>query len=412
MNLKLSESQLLTKKTLHIGGSKSESNRLLLLGALFGCQIENLSQCDDSIAMDKGLKTSEKVVDIGHAGTAMRFLTAYFSILEGREVILTGSERMKQRPIRILVEALRSLGADIQYVENEGFPPLKITGKALLANEVSLRGDVSSQYLSALVLVGAKLDKGLKINIIGECTSLPYLKMTLSLLENIGIKTHFQDNTITIFPVKSIENKVISVESDWSSASYFYSFLALSEVGSELKLYHYRHNSLQGDSIVADLYKNFGVTTEFLSDSIVIKKECEASVKHLDFDFTDCPDIAQTLVVSCLGLGISCYFTGLHTLKIKETDRLLALKTEIEKLGTSVFITDNSLQMQPKPLQSNVAITTYDDHRMAMAFAPLSLKTNIAINNAEVVSKSYPNFWNDCEKIGISIEKIISERNK
>lgn len=406
MDLKLSKSQLLTKKTLHIDGSKSESNRLLLLEALFGCQIENLSKCDDSIAMGKGLKTSEKVVDVGHAGTAMRFLTAYFSILEGREVVLTGSERMKQRPIRILVEALCSLGADIQYVENEGFPPLKITGKTLLANEVSLRGDVSSQYLSALVLIGAKLDKGLKIKIIGKCTSLPYLKMTLSLLENIGIKTHFQNNIITIFPVKSIENQTISVESDWSSASYFYSFLALSEVGSELKLYHYKCNSLQGDSIVADLYKNFGVTTEFLLDSIVIKKESEASVTHLDFDFTNCPDIAQTLVVSCLGLGISCHFTGLHTLKIKETDRLLALKTEIEKLGTSVFITDNSLQMQPKPLQPNVVITTYDDHRMAMAFAPLSLKTNIVINDAEVVSKSYPNFWNDCEKIGISIEKI------
>ncbi len=406
MNIQLHKSQLFTENKLQITGSKSETNRLLLLQALFPLEIENQSNSDDAQMMRNGLKVSTGEINISHAGTAMRFLTAYFSVTEGKNVVLTGSERMKERPIGILVEALQSLGADIQYVEKQGFPPLKIVGKTLYKNEVSLQADVSSQYISALLLVGAKLCNGLKINLLGECTSLPYLKMTLSLLEQIGVKTSFLGNVIQIFPLKNVENQKIVVESDWSSASYFYSFVALSRVGVKVELSTYKKNSLQGDSVLAKIYQNFGVKTTFYENKILIEKEKKTEIKHFVYDFTSCPDIAQTLAVTCFGLKISCDLQGLHTLKIKETDRLKALKTELTKLGAEIEISGSKLQMKPQKMIENVAIDTYNDHRMALAFAPLCTRISLIINDSEVVSKSYPDFWTDCEKIGIQFTEL------
>ena len=396
MDMQLSKRQLITNQKVIITGSKSETNRLLLLQAFFPMiSIENESNSDDTNLMRNGLVTNQEVVDISHAGTAMRFLTAFFAVSEGKNVILTGSERMKQRPIAILVDALRELGADIEYLEKEGFPPLKINGKNIVKNEVSVQANVSSQFISALLLVGVKLYNGLKINILGKITSLPYLKMTLSLLQKVGIKTSFANGIIEIFPIQFIEKQTFIVESDWSSASYFYSLIALSPVGTQITLSAYNKNSLQGDSILTEIYTSFGVKTIFDNHHIILFKEKECILTDFAYDFTEAPDIAQTLAITCFGLGISCELSGLHTLKIKETNRLEALKIELNKLGAKVYITDEKIRIIPFQIKENVKIDTYNDHRMAMAFAPLSLCVPIIINNANVVSKSYPDFWKD-----------------
>ena len=410
MNLKLNRSSLKSRAPkIKVTGSKSESNRLLLLKALFpGIEIENLSNSDDSQLMQRALESSEDIIDIHHAGTAMRFLTAYFSVQDDREIILTGSKRMKERPIKILVDALVELGADIEYLENLGFPPLKIKGKKLEGGKVSLSANVSSQYISALLLIAPKLKNGIELSLNGEITSTPYIKMTLNLLNQIGVNTSFEGNIIKVDPlIKNINNMSLVVESDWSSASYFYSLVALSEIGNELVLSSYKHKSLQGDSVLASIYKNFGVETKFQENAIHIKKAKRSSLKNgVELDLSNAPDIAQTIAVTCLGLGLKCNLTGLHTLKIKETDRLLALKTEIEKLGGQVIISDASLQLKEnQSIKDNILIETYNDHRMAMAFAPLALKTEIIIEDAEVVSKSYPDFWKDLAAIGIAINK-------
>ena len=410
MNLKLNRSSLKSRAPkIKVTGSKSESNRLLLLKALFpGIEIENLSNSDDSQLMQRALESSEDIIDIHHAGTAMRFLTAYFSVQDDREIILTGSKRMKERPIKILVDALVELGADIEYLENLGFPPLKIKGKKLEGGKVSLSANVSSQYISALLLIAPKLKNGIELSLNGEITSTPYIKMTLNLLNQIGVNTSFEGNIIKVDPlIKNINNMSLVVESDWSSASYFYSLVALSEIGNELVLSSYKHKSLQGDSVLASIYKNFGVETKFQENAIHIKKAKRSSLKNgVELDLSNAPDIAQTIAVTCLGLGLKCNLTGLHTLKIKETDRLLALKTEIEKLGGQVIISDASLQLkETQEIKDNILIETYNDHRMAMAFAPLALKTEIIIEDAEVVSKSYPDFWKDLAAIGIAINK-------
>lgn len=405
MNLTLQKSTIQEQSVVNITGSKSESNRLLLLQALFpNLTIENISNSDDSQLMAKALKTESVVVDIHHAGTAMRFLTAYFSIQEGREVILTGSDRMKERPIKILVDALQSLGAHIEYLENEGFPPLKIKGKKLNNNHVSLQANVSSQYISALLLIATKLENGLELTLEGEITSVPYINMTLSLLGEIGVESSFDGNIITIKPTSNSQlKKTLIVESDWSSASYYYSIVALSPVGTEITLSSYKNNSLQGDSVLVDIYKHFGVTSTFNKNTVTLKKE-SLILQPLTLNLQNAPDIAQTIAVTCFGLGISCNLTGLHTLKIKETDRLVALKTEIEKLGGDVDITDKSLHLhEAKSIKKSVPIATYNDHRMAMAFAPLALKTDIVIQHAYVVSKSYPAFWDDLKAIGFEI---------
>ncbi len=399
MNLKLSHYTKSLNGTIQITGSKSESNRLLILQQFFpNLAIENLGNSDDAQLMQKALASNEIEVDIYHAGTAMRFLTAYFSVAEGRETILTGSKRMKERPIKILVDALKSLGANIEYVENDGYPPIKIIGQKLTKHKVKIDGGVSSQYISALLLIAPSLESGLEIEFEGKITSVPYIKMTIGLLSALGIECSWDDTTVFVKPKKSINNTIAVVESDWSSASYYYSLAALSN-DANITLSSYKKNSLQGDSALAEIYKQFGIETTFGENSINIKKT-SSSKSHVEFDLVSSPDIAQTIAVTCFGLGVSCDLTGLHTLKIKETDRLVALKTEIEKLGGEVVITDKSLHLKASTkINKDILISTYHDHRMAMAFAPLLLKTNLEIEDADVVSKSYPDFWKDIETI-------------
>ena len=410
MNIQiLKSSKTSPKSSVTITGSKSESNRLLLLKALYPTiDIENVSNSDDSVLMQKALQSpNAPVIDIHHAGTAMRFLTAYLSIQEGREVVLTGSSRMKERPIGILVDALRQLGADIQYIENEGFPPLSIKGKKLTESKVTLKADVSSQYISALLLIASKLENGLELTLDGKITSVPYIKMTLGLLNEIGVETSFNNNVVKVRPkTTQVKPQTLVVESDWSSASYYFSIVALSDIGTEIKLSSYKKNSLQGDSVLSELYKEFGVETSFGNNSVILKKvEKVDSNKTIEFDLRNAPDIAQTISVTAFGLGLECRLTGLHTLKIKETDRLVALKTELEKFGAEVTITDESLHLKSSDnIISNISVDTYNDHRMAMAFAPLGLMTTLKINDPKVVSKSYPEFWNDLDSIGFKIK--------
>ena len=410
MNLLLKSSSIQRPSSIKITGSKSETNRLLLLQALYpNLVLDNTSNSDDSEVMLKALQNSQlltpnsQLIDVHHAGTAMRFLTAYFSIQEEKEVVLTGSSRMKERPIKILVEALNQLGADISYEENEGFPPIKIIGKKLIQNKVSLPANVSSQYISALLLIAPKLENGLELTLEGEITSVPYIKMTLALLNEIGVKTSFVGNKISVKPQFTIHNSQFTIESDWSSASYWYSIVALSEIGTQISLSSYKKNSLQGDSALANIYQDFGVETVFNEDnSITISKTKNHQLSIVNYQLNNCPDIAQTITVTCFGLGIGCDLTGLHTLKIKETDRLEALKTELTKLGATISVTNESLTLEASNhINENIAIDTYQDHRMAMAFAPLALKISLTINQAEVVSKSYPDFWEDLKIIGI-----------
>ena len=393
---------------LKISGSKSESNRLLALrGFASYFEINNISDSDDTNAMISAMNSNQEKIDIGHAGTAMRFLTSYFSSIKNSSVILTGSKRMRERPISILVDALRELDVDISYLENEGYPPIKINGKVIKRKEVNLPANVSSQYISSLMMLGVSLENGLVINLSTEITSLPYIEMTKKIIERIGGSVKFKSNQILI---DSLSNKKIPnqlVESDWSSASYFYSIVALSDL-SDLTLNTYYKNSIQGDSDVVEIYKKFGVKTTYMNNKIHLSKSDYKIEKKISLDLLNNPDLAQTIVVTCLGLGIDCDLYGLHTLKIKETDRLKALKSEIDKFGVDkIEITDNSLHLENNSkLKSSVSIDTYDDHRMAMSFAPLSLVNPIIINDPMVVTKSYINFWNDLEKLGFKISKI------
>lgn len=388
---------------IQISGSKSESNRLLILQQLYSnLKLENVSDSDDSKYLMSALQSNKELIDIGHAGTAMRFLTAYFSAKEGRETVLTGSERMQNRPIKILVEALLKLGADIQYVDKEGYPPLRIKGKKLTKDSVQINGNVSSQYISALLLMAPSLENGLEIELQGEITSRPYLEMTLTLLKDLNISCTFNGNILKVLPKQKIEDKTIVVESDWSSASYFYSLIALSGEGATIELSSYKKESLQGDSCLADIYKDLGVETTFQHNSITLKKTnviLKASEESLELDLRNAPDIAQTIAVSCFGLGIACNLKGLHTLKIKETDRLVALDNELTKLGAEIYVTDESLHLKAaSTIHKNKSIPTYHDHRMAMAFAPLAIMVPITIEEADVVTKSYTGFWEDFEK--------------
>ena len=434
MNIHLSPSKIKSNSKITITGSKSETNRLLLLQALFpNLILKNTSNSDDSEVMLQALSQTLQprtynleptTINVHHAGTAMRFLTAYFAIQPNSEVVLTGSSRMKERPIHILVEALNSLGAQISYEEKVGFPPIKIKGSAFQKSEVTIEANTSSQFISALLLIAPKLKNGLKLHLKGEITSLPYINMTLALLKEIGVETSFQNKTITIQPITyNLQPTTFTIESDWSSASYFYSIIALSEIGTQITLSSYKKNSLQGDSVLAEIYQDFGVKTVFNENkTITISKvnynfngnnkhnvniKSETDNRQLKYSLNKAPDIAQTIAVTCFGLGISCELTGLHTLKIKETDRLQALKTELAKLGAKISVTNDTLVLNagsPSLEGLGEAIKTYQDHRMAMAFAPLALKTSLIIEDAEVVSKSYPDFWEDLKHIGIQME--------
>ncbi len=405
--MQLEKSTLKPNVTLQINGSKSISNRLLILDHLFGnLLIENLSDSQDTQILKSALNTDSTVIDIHHAGTAMRFLTAYFAIQDGRTVLLTGSDRMKQRPIKFLVDALRELGADISYTETEGFPPLKITGKKLQKNSVRVAANISSQFISALMLIGGSLENGLEINLKGEITSRPYLEMTLKILKNTGIGSRWRGNRIQIFSdLPQNKNSLLQkfvVESDWSSASYFYSLAAIGK--QSINLQSFRPHSLQGDSVLKEIYwENFGVNT--------ISEDAESRISLLPdhhfiypekiiLEMNDCPDIAQTVCVTATALKIPFELRGLHTLKIKETDRLEALKDELFKIGCIAEITEDSITSQ-KFFEPNdhIVIATYNDHRMAMSFAPYCLLKPLIIENEEVVEKSYPRFWEDLKSI-------------
>lgn len=396
-NLRINKIKQVVNGNIQITGSKSETNRLLILKQFYNnIKIENGSNSDDSMVLEKALNSKSNTINVSHAGTAMRFLTAYFAQKEGCSITLTGSERMKNRPIKILVDALKSMGASIDYVEKDGYPPLKITGKKLQTSAVAIHGNVSSQYISALILIAPNLEHGLQIELLGEVTSVPYIKMTLNLLKQLGILYTWKNNIISIENKKSVNSQICTVESDWSAASYFYSLVALGK-NAEITLGSFKKDSIQGDAVLADIYKNLGVDTQFSKNKITLKNTGVInSNQPLKLDLKNAPDIAQTIAVTCLGLGKSCFLMGLHTLKIKETDRLMALKTEIEKLGGKVTITNNTLHLeQAASLNENCNIATYDDHRMAMAFAPLATKVPIEIEDFMVVSKSYPQFWAD-----------------
>tara|TARA_B100000768_G_scaffold115928_1_gene107299 strand:+ start:103 stop:1326 length:1224 start_codon:yes stop_codon:yes gene_type:complete len=406
MNIKIDHLSGRCEGSLRITGSKSETNRLLLLQALFkGFELENISNSDDSKLMQEALESTSEVVDVHHAGTAMRFLIAYFSHLEGREVVLTGSTRMQERPIKILVDSLRSIGASIVYEKLEGFPPIRIKGKKLLGGTISLAADISSQYISALLLLGTVFEKGLKLNLVGKITSIPYIKMTLALLNNLGITTSFKDQLICVSPVNKIKRINQVVESDWSSASYFFSVVALAKK-AKISLKSFKKSSLQGDAVLVDIYEKLGVSARFEEDILHLKKESKPLPDSIQLDLSKAPDIAQTIAVSCYGLGVGCDIVGLHTLKIKETDRLKALHEELTKLGAKIKITNDSLHLSPDTnFIKNCSISTYNDHRMAMAFAPLALKIPLKIEDSSVVSKSYPDFWNDLRKLNFEIKQ-------
>jgi 3-phosphoshikimate 1-carboxyvinyltransferase len=404
MTVSLSHPSVKCNGKLRITGSKSETNRLLLLQALFsGLSIENTSESDDSEVMQAALKAKTDVINVHHAGTAMRFLTAYFAHLEGREIVLTGSQRMQERPIKILVEALRSIGASITYEKEEGYPPIMIKGKKLNGGTVKLPADISSQYISALLLIGPVLENGIQLDLLGKITSIPYINMTLSLLNSIGVQTEFKGQSIRVAPQKNPRLTTQIVESDWSSASYYFSIVALSDE-SEIHLTSYKKNSLQGDRVLREIYSKLGVSSSIDGQTLILKKE-KVDLPHvLEWDLSKAPDIAQTIAVSCYGLGVGCKLKGLHTLKIKETDRLQALYNELTKLGAQVKVTYKSLKLAAgSNFVANCSLPTYNDHRMAMAFAPLALKVPLIIENAEVVSKSYPTFWKDLEQINFKI---------
>ena len=414
MNLQLHSAIYNLNATISITGSKSETNRLLLLQALYpNLVLDNTSNSDDSEVMTKALQNTQfsnsdsQLIDIHHAGTAMRFLTAFFAVSEGKEVVLTGSQRMTERPIKVLVEALQQLGAQIAYEKESGFPPIRIKGQKITQSKVSIPASVSSQYISALLLVAPKLENGIELTLVGEITSVPYIKMTLALLNEIGVETKFEENVITVKPLTTnSKQQTVTVESDWSSASYFFSLAALSNEAT-IVLSSYKESSLQGDSALVEIYAKMGVEARFEANQLTLVKQPNFNHQSVTFDLNNTPDIAQTIVVTCLGLGIGCHLTGLHTLKIKETDRLEALRIELTKLGAAITVTNDSLTLEPtQKILENIAIDTYNDHRMAMAFAPLALRVPIIINNAEVVSKSYPDFWTDLRSLGFQSAEV------
>ena len=403
--MKLEKSKLIGNKTIQISGSKSISNRLLILESLFSAiKIGNLSNSQDTQLLRKALSEETEIVDIHHAGTAMRFLTSYYSIQDGKITILTGSGRMKERPIKNLVTALQNLGVEIEYLENEGFPPLKIIGRKITETKVDVPANISSQFITSLLLIAGKLENGLEINLFGEVTSRSYIEMTLNILTKFGIKNSFIGNTIKVEPFIDNHSSVINyeVESDWSSASYFYSFAALGRETIHLKSFY--KESTQGDSAIADIYeKFFGIKTTFTDDEHKLTLQPIENFifpEKIILDMNNCPDIAQTLCVTAAALKIPFEISGLGTLRVKETDRLLALYNELQKLGTETEITDVTIKsISFKDPEENISIKTYQDHRMAMSFAPFCLIKDLNIEDENVVEKSYPMFWEDLNTI-------------
>ena len=394
-----------------LSGSKSESNRALILRAVSNnlVTIHNLSDAADTAVLAKSLETLNndgqwQTIDIGPAGTAMRFLTAFLSITPGK-FQLTGSHRMKERPVKILVDALRDIGAEIDYVEQEGYPPMRIHGGLMQKNKhIKINGSVSSQYISALLLIAPALPNGLTLEI-ENLTSTPYVEMTLEMMANAGIVADWNDRTIDIQP-QDFKPSTLSIEPDWSAASYWYSIAALAEKAN-ITLAGLTKYSLQGDSRISEIMANFGIETTFPNNEMKITTVAKAP-RVKTFDFCDCPDLAQTVIVYCTAAGLNMKFTGLETLKIKETNRILALQTELYKIGVKLIEEDFTYTLDTTNLHfpDKLTIATYHDHRMAMAFAPLALLVKeLIIEDAEVVNKSYPGFWEDLERAGFAVSK-------
>ena len=387
---------------------KSESNRVLLIRALCenDFQINNLAIAKDTSTMSRLLKTEGSIKDVGPAGTTMRFLTAYYANTEG-EYILTGSERMKNRPIKILVDALKDIGASIEYMGKDGCPPLKIQGKKLEGGKVVMDGSVSSQYLSALIMIAPTLKGGLEMELTGKIASVPYLNMTLKLIEQFGAKYQWKGSSIKI-EEGTYQAMDYTIEADWSGASYWYQIAALAKT-AELEIIGLKEKSLQGDSAIVELFAQLGVETTYTATGVLLKKNPNFELpKELVYDFSDCPDVAQTLASTVAGLGIGGVFTGLESLRIKETDRIQAIKDELMKFGISVqIISDEEIKIFPGTISSpKKAIETYDDHRVAMSIAPLCLSVTdqIEIKESEVVVKSYPDYWKDLATVGLISE--------
>lgn len=383
--------------------SKSESNRVLIIRALCDQDfpIHNLAAAKDTETMIDLLADDSQIKDVGPAGTTMRFLTAYYANTPGTWT-LTGSERMRNRPIKILVDALKDLGADIEYLEKDGCPPMKIVGKKLSGGTISIDGSVSSQYLSALIMIAPSLKGGLQMELTGKIASIPYLKMTLSLIEHFGAEYTFEGNVIDIKEGK-YKAKEFTVEADWSAASYWYQIAALSE-SANITLKGLKEISLQGDSAIIEMYKKLGVSSTFDGNQVNLIKSSPTETTEFNYDFSDCPDVAQTLASTLIGLNIKGHFKGLESLRIKETDRIAAIKKELEKFNASIdILPDDEIMINNSSITSpNDIIETYDDHRVAMSIAPLCLKVEkIEIEEPGVVAKSYPQFWNDLSENGL-----------
>lgn len=421
--------RLRNNELIDLPASKSLSNRALIMQALCEepCRLTHLSDCDDTVVMQQAFRTianhqdsEPAIIDIGAAGTSMRFLTAYFATREGAEVIMTGTERMKQRPIRILVDALRSLGAGIEYLEAEGCPPLRIHGRKLAGGPLSIDGSTSSQYISALLMVAPTLANGLQLTLTGEVTSRPYIQMTLGMMREFGVESKWQGNVITVAP-QAYRAQQYEVESDWSASSYWYEILALAKESplTTLRLKGLHRNSFQGDCHIADYFAPLGIVTTFTDEGVTLTLSNEGRLcpERLDWDMTEQPDLAQTVITTYSMLGIRFNICGLHTLRIKETDRIAALENELAKIGRLITDQDNDRMLSdnattPAADLTRVSISTYKDHRMAMAFAPVALcslccdeeGSLVLIDDPAVVSKSYPQYWDHLRQLGFSIQ--------
>ena len=392
--------------TIYLNSSKSESNRLLIIKALSEKEItiKNLSKANDSVLLKNLLESENLVVwDAQDAGTSFRFLTSFLAIKK-EHVVLSGTERMKKRPVKVLVDALNKIGAEILYLENEGFPPIYVKGKInQVKNKLDIPGDISSQYISSLLLIAPLLEKGIEINIEEPFYSRPYVNMTLNLMNSFGIKSEVKGNKISIKNQEFSSGSYI-VESDWSAASYWYSILSISDNINNLTLQGLKKKSNQGDSVISELMKSFGVNTQYKEDGIVLTK-IKLDTEEIELDFRDCPDLAQTILVVAAYHKIKLKVSGVESLKIKETDRLLAMKNELKKIGCDFYEEGNYwlLEKRRREIDDELSIDTYKDHRMAMAFAPLASKKSLIINDPDVVVKSYPTYWEDLKKVGFII---------
>lgn len=400
-HIDIQKTTLIRPCTIEVPASKSESNRALIIRSLAGKGVvKNLSTARDTRTMEQLLQSDEKILDVIDAGTTMRFLTAYLA-LKGENRIITGTPRMRERPIGIMVEALKQLGANIEYMEKEGYPPLQINAfRESGVDQIRMRGDVSSQYISAILMISPMLSKGLKLELTGRIGSKPYIDMTLGIMEHFGVKADKVDNMIFI-PPQAYKETEFSVDPDWSGASYWYAFTALAEE-AEVLLKNFSLPSYQGDSRILDIMANLGVRSEFTDVGLVLTKK--EHIGHIEVDFTDIPDLAQTVIVTCALKGITARLSGLESLRIKETDRIAALQAELSKLGARLIEHDpHHWELYPAPMEAipeKVYINTYEDHRMAMAFAPLACRMHVSIEDPAVVSKSYPSFWEDMKKAG------------